>query len=633
MIAVAATAMLAAASFRLQAFTGFLLATYVVAVGEIVLLTEALSLVDGVSAPGYAIGESCLLVVSILVWNRRGRPTPRRPSVSMQALRNHPLLLLLVGLVALSLTYQAFLALVTPPNNYDSLAYHLPRAVEWYQRGSVDYYPAHSDSVNAPQPNAEMLIVHGFTFARSDILASLPQLLAEVACMIAIFGIAIRLGAPRAAAAYAALLVATLPQIILQSVTTQNDLLTASFLSSAVYFCLGRTRRELALAGVAVGLALGTKATAFIALPLLLLAVLIAHDRRNLIRAAAFASAGFAVVGAHGYILNVAHTGRALGASDALGPLLRPEPSVGGTISTAARVSWNFLDLSGYPISGSTLQPIERGGAWFFHVAHIPLNPEDSTVLAPQKIATPFVFTVNTRVEETLSYFGPLGVLLFLLSLAFILAVALRRARPGYLVPALAIPLFVLGVAISTRYNDFNGRYLIPAVVLTMPLVAVLYRNRGVAAAIAVIGALTLPLVHLSTENKPSGARDLPAVWTMTRARAQAVKDVNIMYVIESVERRVPADGRLGYVLDYNDWVYPLYGTRLERHLVKLPRHGMLRAAEHKNVDAIVISSIVRERAKNWNAVRFPRAGWTVLVPREQPFEPVSDPTLVGRAE
>ena len=76
---------------------------------------------------------------------------------------------------------------------------------------------------------------------------------------------------------------ATLPQIALQATTTQNDLLTASFLASALYFTLGKVRAEFALAGLAVGLALGTKATAVIALPLLLLAAMLVHDRREVL--------------------------------------------------------------------------------------------------------------------------------------------------------------------------------------------------------------------------------------------------------------------------------------------------------------------------------------------------------------
>jgi hypothetical protein len=615
---IVATAFLAAASLRLPALTGFLLAAYAVAVGEIVLLTEALSLVDSVGAVGYALGELLLLVLAVVVWQRRGRPLPALPVVSRPSLHNHPILVFLAGAVVLALGYQAFLVLATPPNNWDSFAYHLARAAEWSQRGAVEYYPSHSETVNAPQPNSSMLVLHGFVLAGRDTFAALPQLVAELACIVAVYGIAIRLGLSRPASAFAALLVATLPQVALQSVTTQNDLLTASFLATALYFTLGKTRVEFALAGLAVGLAMGTKATAVLALPLILLAAILVHDRDKVLFGIVAAFAGFALVGAYGYVLNLAHTGRPLGEPYALGPLPQPNPTFSGTASTAARLGYNFLDLSGYPVPDDATRPIERAGEEIFTAAHIPVNPPDATVLEPKRIASPFSFSINTRAEETRSYYGPLAVLVLLpLSIACLLAVALRRAPAIFLVPVLAIPLFILGVAYSTRYNEFNGRYLLPGVVLAMPLAALVYRrDRVVAALVAGIGALTLTWVHLGNEIKPSGSVRAPAVWTMTRAEAQSITSEGMAPVIESVERHVPQDGRLGYALRYNDWVYPFYGPRLERRLVRLPRRGFVEEADRLGLDALVVSGVVRTPPESWRTLVFRRAGWTLLLRR-----------------
>jgi Dolichyl-phosphate-mannose-protein mannosyltransferase len=612
---VVGTAFLAAASLRLPAFTGFLLAAYLVAAGEIVLLSELLSLVDGVGALGYALGELVLLIVAAVVWQRRRRPRPALPTISQRARAEHPVLVFLAGAVFLAFAYQAYLVLATPPNNWDSFAYHLARAAEWSQRGAVEYYPSHSESVNAPQPNSSMFMLHGFAFAGRDTFAAVPQLLAELACLVAVYGIAIRLGLSRSAAAFAALLVATLPQVALQSVTTQNDLLTASFLAAALYFTLGKTRVEFALAGLAVGLAMGTKATAVLALPLLLLAAILVHDRREVLFGIVAAFAGFALFGSYGYILNLAHTGRPLGDPFALGPLPQPAPTLSGTASTAARLGYNFIDLSGYPVPQDATRPIERAGKEVFRAARIPVNPPDATVLDPPRIASPFSFSINSRAEETRSYYGPLALLLLLpLACVGAFAVARRRVPLVFLVPLLAIPLFVLGVAYSTRYNEFNGRYLLPGVVLAMPLVALVYRARVLAAVVAGIGVLTLAQVHLANEIKPTGAVSEPAIWAMTRAEAQAITSAGMAPLIESVEAHVASDGRLGYALRYNDWIYPFYGPRLERRLVKLPRRGFVEEADRIGLDAIVVSGVVRESPTTWRALVFPEAGWTLLL-------------------
>jgi Dolichyl-phosphate-mannose-protein mannosyltransferase len=606
----AATAVLAAASLRLPAFTSFLLATYVFALGEIVLLTEALALFDRVGPVGYTVGELSLLVVAFAVWNWRRRPRPILPTIPLRRLREHPALVLLLLAFAVAFGYQAFLVLTTPPNTWDSLAYHLARAAEWYQRGTVDYYPTHSESVNATQPNAEMLTLHGFVFAERDTFAAVPQLLAELACLVAVYGIAIRLGFSRPACAFAALITATLPLVALQSVTTQNDLLTASFVATAIYFALGKPTPELALAGLAIGLALGTKATAVIALPVLLLAMLLVHDRRDVLRGVAFVCVGFALLGAYGYVLNVVHAGRPLGDPSALGPLRQPEPTLTGTASNAVRMGYDFVDLSGYPVPDATTRPLEDAAKHLFAVAHVPVNPPTSTVSH-----SPFRFAVNRRADETRSFFGPLGVLILLpLSAAFLSAVVLRRAPPLLLIPAVAIPSYMLGVALSTRYNEFNGRYLLPAVVLAMPLAAWVYRRRKLAAAVAGVGVVTLALVHVENEVKPSGADSRSAIWSMSRAEAQSATHNDMRPVLESVERHVPSNARLGYVLKYNFWIYPFYGPELSRQLVKLPDVGILPAAEANDLNAIIVATRLRESAPNWRVIYFPGVEWTLAL-------------------
>ena len=381
-ILVGFTAILAAASLRLPAFTGFLLAVYVLGAGEIVLLTEVLSLPHRVGAPGYAIGELALFVVVLAVWDRRGRPYPSLPAVRMGSASEHPMLVFLALAVGIAVCYQAFLVLATPPGTWDSLAYHLARAAEWYQRGAVEYYPTHSESVNATQPNAEMLTLYTFAFLGRDTVAAAPQLFAELASLVAVYGMAIRLGFPRAPSAFAALLTGTLSQVVLQSVTTQNDLLTASFLATTVYFLLGRATPDLALAGLALGLAVGTKATAVIGVPVLLLAAVLVHDRRHILRGVGLACAGLALVGAYGYVLNVVHTGRVLGDPSALGGLDQLDVTFSGAASTAVRMGYDFIDLSGYPVPGEVTRPVEVAAERFFSAAHVPVNPDGATLLS-----------------------------------------------------------------------------------------------------------------------------------------------------------------------------------------------------------------------------------------------------------
>ena len=174
-------------------------------------------------------------------------------------------------------------------------------------------------------------------------------------------------------------------------------------------------------------------------------------------------------------------------------------------------------------------------------------------------------------------------------------------------------------VALSSRYSEFNGRYLLPAVVVAMPLVASTYRHRILAAAIAGIGLTTLLLVHIDNERKPTGADGGRPIWSMTRTEARTVGWRQMAQVIQAVERTVPADGTLGYVLSYNDWIYPFYGDNLARRLIKVPRNGLFAAAERRDLNVVIVTGSAPEPAPGWRAIHFPiidppAIKWTLLV-------------------
>src|SRR5215218_3416333 len=96
--ALVATALAASCCLRLRTLPSFLLAVYLLAAAELVVLGEALSLVGGVGATGYAFGQAALLAGSLWLWHRRDRPPTPLPRVHLRAAaRRHPVLTALAG--------------------------------------------------------------------------------------------------------------------------------------------------------------------------------------------------------------------------------------------------------------------------------------------------------------------------------------------------------------------------------------------------------------------------------------------------------------------------------------------------------------------------------------------------------
>ncbi len=612
--ALVATGVLLATTMQLRG-SAFALGVHILAWGELILLTEGLSLIDSVGRAGYLVGEAVLLAISAAVWWRRGMPGPDLPRLRWPSggVRQHQELALLAAVVVAAIAYQAFLVVVTPPNNYDSLAYHLTRAVAWLQQRHVGYFDAATARANAFPPNGEIGILYTLALLGRDRLAALPQLLAELAVLVAVYGIARRIGFSRAAALFAALLTATLSEFALESVTTQNDLVVASFVAAGVFFVVDRSRRVLPLAGLAIALAAGTKLTGLIALPVVALAALVLLPRVRVAELAACTAIAFVGFGAFTYVENVARTGHVLGVVPEAVPY-RAQPSAGGAASTAARVYWRFVDFSGLDPPTAVDNGVANVGKEIFAAARIAPNPPGAT-------ATPFTFWPANASSEDTSYFGVLGFLLVVpLSFGFLAAWLMRLVPRSWGALAAALPLFVLAIALTQRYDHWLGRFMLIPVGLTMPLAAFLYdRKLRLVTTLAVgLGAYGLLATHLHNRAKPVGLDGSPAVWQLSRTEAQGLLAGTLPRAVPEIDRRVPADATIGAVLQNNDPAYLLYGAELKRHLVLLHARDVEQEAARRQLRWIVVRTADRAATTpGWCREQLPN-GWQLLARRDE---------------
>ncbi len=231
------------------------------------------------------------------------------------------------------LAYELLLG-TSPPNNMDSLTYHLARAAAWAQHGGIYWIPnAPEVELNAYQPLAEQQNLFLIVATGGGALYFLPQYLAELAILVAVYGASRRLGFEVRAAACSAFLLATFSALALEAFTAQNDLVAASFIAVASCLLLGSGRLEPALAGASVAFGLGTKLTAGLALPILAW-LAFTRGRRTLATAIAGGVVGFVGLGMWGYVLNAVHTGHLLGSGTG-GVQDRGLPSYPGSVANA----------------------------------------------------------------------------------------------------------------------------------------------------------------------------------------------------------------------------------------------------------------------------------------------------------
>ena len=625
--ALAATGAIVASCLRLRSALDFLLAAYVVSWAWLVALVLALSPFELVTR-GWLVGGLVVGVVGAAVaWVRSGRPRPPALRPSMHAVRRalaRPVLLVLALAVAVGTAYSAALALLTPVNEGDSLAYHLARAALWKQDHAVGYVANASDlRLNVSPPNAEIGQLATMLLAGNDRYVALPQLAAYGALVLCVAALARRLGLTVPEALFGALAFATLPVVAVQASGALNDLVVASFLAIAVLFALTPGRAPLVLTALSLGLALGTKFTAVLVLPALVLVVALGRPRAHW-PGLLLAGAAGAALGSVWYIVNVAESGDLDGAL-ATESDQRVDLSGSPLAINALRFGLDLVDMSGLGSPYRLLlvpaalviallalaRPRSlRRSATFLAAAALTLSPlalssvaragEEATIRAWAALERPETapfeqgWGLNVLASSTDSWFGPLGLLLLVLGP---LGVALHRRHIRFPTVALVLaasPWVLLAtLALTIVWDPFRGRFLVLGMALAAATWSVLLRSTVVAWATASIGTITLALSLTSYEGKPSGIGDvwspgerpspvrLDSVWGEPRpsvqTRLRPLDGERALFA--HLEDAVPADARIAVAPRENDFLSPYFGARLSRD-VSLVLDGSVVPAE-----------------------------------------------------
>jgi hypothetical protein len=164
-------------------------------------------------------------------------------------------------------------AVYFPPNNYDSMSYHMARVAHWAQNQSVAFYPTGIARQLFSSPLAEYFILHTYLLQGSDLWANAIQWAALVGNLALIARIIGHIGGHRYQQLAGVIIYLINPMVILQSTTTQNDLLAGFYLLASFYFILEhKTKDNIVWLSLAISLGALVKFTSLLfVLPLLLL--------------------------------------------------------------------------------------------------------------------------------------------------------------------------------------------------------------------------------------------------------------------------------------------------------------------------------------------------------------------------
>ncbi|GAB4511481.1 MAG: hypothetical protein OHK0046_09630 [Anaerolineae bacterium] len=598
-----------AAVFRLPGRIAPLIAAGVLACANVILTAQAASLVFQLSTHGFWLAmQAVLAVIAVGVWWQQGKPplpfsglrsaTPTRADL-VNSLRAYPLLWGFGVFVVLLYGFALYLTLSMPANEWDTLSYRLARVGYWLQHETLLPWDAHDLRQTAYPPNTELLWLWTMLGVRGGQLVGGVGWLTTLFAALLIGGMARLLGFNRAQTVFAVLVWVTLPLTLLQAVSTQNDALAGVFAVSSVYFLYlglgyqGHDRATtlqkrphhtgaLIVSGLALGLAVGTKTTVLFFLPgyglLVGLLFLTQRQLRPFVIWGAACVVGFALLGMTIYAQNWIAYGSPLGKPSEVERVSdQDQTRLELVFLNAPRYAAQWLDTTGLPV---------RVAHYFNDVRRINLvNLFEPADFMRGSFWNWIHYTPPPH--ETLAWFGPLGVVLFLPGLAYGLWRAWRRRDVAVFGLVMIPVVFVLVHSALLYWSPYRGRYHVPIVMLAAPLMAWPYLHRSwslvrwlVVALIVVVGINTLRTNDL----KPLvGERAIWSLDTTARSLLSRQERFDLLYTLRA---EVPPDAPLGIALTYTDIDFNLdylfFGeTRAREVMPLIPADSLREMAEN----------------------------------------------------
>lgn len=442
-----------------------------VAVGLwVAIVTEVLSAFR-LLTPGM-IRVAWALMAGLAVLGLRGRLGELRRGVSLlvgEWTGQDPMVKAIAAGLAVIAAVSLLLAVVSPPNNWDSMEYHNARVLQWLDHGSVEHYPTGIERQLRMPPLSSYFKLHAFALTGNDILFGSVQWVGYVLVILQTFILGWRVARSVLVAALSAAFAGTLPMAVLQSSSTQNDLITAAYMVTALVALTeileigagGWLRGALRTFWLSIALGCLVKGTFYIygaVIATWLLTALVVQGRKRLLLSVLWGSALVGLINGPHWTRNFFHFGQ-------------PAPSF-------ESVQLGALAAAPLEIPSKVLSQLARAAVGQFDVLGYNREAQlgmDSLVLSfdrwlglpafdPALSGYPFRSTYFLVHENFAG--NPLHVLIILIATVLIpLTPRLRRLRG--LIPLLGVAWSCLfAIVVLVKWMPWNGRLQMPALVL-----------------------------------------------------------------------------------------------------------------------------------------------------------------------
>lgn len=459
----------------------------------VALFTEALSLPRLLSRGPLALCWLALCVASFLYLRnlrRKRKSKSAEPSVAQNgpATSLDRISKILLVSAAIIVVLVAVTALVSAPNVWDAMEYHLPRATMWMSNHSVRFYATPDYAQLIFGPWAEFAMMHTELLWGSDRFVNMVEFLSFLFSAIGVSLIAKLLGAGPRGQILAAVACVTIPEGILEASGPMNTYVVSFWIMATVLFLMlwneDPSWLNTICVGLSAGLAIFTKGSAYIILPFLVLACWWmgspAARIRFLKRSAVFVVLILAINGPH-YLRTYQLTGSPLGF-----PLPSKYPRlqvVVDHVGVRETLAGMLRNASLHMVTPSERVNAGIDGAFHSAIWKLGVDPNDRG-----QVYLDDPFHSNHFSLHEIHAGNPLHFLLIALAIALIIWKCRHRTKDPALWYAVGLLLSLTLFSALLRWTQWSSRYQLPFFVVGAALVGVMldrYLPRKAATAIA----------------------------------------------------------------------------------------------------------------------------------------------------
>ncbi len=597
---VLATSILATHLIGLKSKVSSLLAFYIFSVANIILTTQIASLFSLLNNRWVVLAIHLLMSVLVLfLWKKHQSSQDLKtflkwmftlPAELKETLKKHPLYSILAAVILGATLFNAFIAIRVPPNTNDAMIQHMSRVGYWLQHGSMAAWNTPLVLQVAYPPIAQLQILWTILFAGADKFAPLIQWFAIPVSAIAIYGLSNRLGWSKEKSALTALLWMTLPQIVLQSTSTQNDLISSGLIVATLYFLYAgikdQSKGDVLLSALTLTLAMGTKQTVFLILPALFIILVsfwwrASQKNRNLVYLWVVSALSFFLVfGAYIYIQNMVEFKTPFGPAEVVSETVSSEETgfFRNAVLKIGRITYQTFDLTEVPyrnygyesrsmwLYNKTADLKAAVGSRVFSWLNIDLESGEGIVNYPYNS---FSYIPPLQIQEDITWFGPM-IFVMIPAVIVSLVIAIRK-KDKYSIGLILVwlSLFLSINLFKSGWTPNQSRYYVLSVTCTMPLVSVLWSSgRKKFINILLLGFAILFMLFTILMNFCKPLIGDRSIWNKTDPELRGLQSETIRDSIVKIDDTLPENAVVGVALNGASFDYPLFGRHFSNRLI-----------------------------------------------------------------